>query len=133
MILRKAHHKGLRAKGKSSRSKQNTKWAAELKQWWIDNDMPQTCELRFIGCMDTFGLALCHSLKRRFITTREQYFEVCAGCVQCHKVLDERNLTFSISIKLGADRSVKSLWTTTPKSHLDFQLADPAMSNSVHL
>ncbi len=52
--------------------------------------MPSWCELGFDGCMGTFGLALCHSKKRRYVYTKEDYFEVVAGCVKCHEFLDNR-------------------------------------------
>jgi len=73
---------------KSTRSRQTAKWHHELIRWWVLNDMPRTCELRYAGCMGRFGLALAHSLKRREIHTREQYFEVVAACQKCHERLD---------------------------------------------
>lgn len=72
----------------NARTKQHRQWAKELKEWWVERGYPRYCELGFEGCMGTFGLALCHSKKRRFIYTKEDYWEVCAGCVKCHEVLD---------------------------------------------
>ena len=69
-----------KSKRQSTRSKQNAKWAVELKQWWIDNDMPQICEL----CGGTFGIAFAHSKKRRFILDRETYWTVALLCQSCH-------------------------------------------------
>lgn len=56
------------------------KWHKELIAWWVENDMPQYCEL----CGDTFGLSLAHSRKRRLIDTKELYFEVAALCQTHH-------------------------------------------------
>jgi hypothetical protein len=38
--------------------------------------------------MGTFGGALAHSEKRRYILTREQYFEVVYACQKCHDHMD---------------------------------------------
>lgn len=71
-------------------SKKHRAWDRELKAEWVRLGRPQYCEIRFEGCMGAFGLALCHSMKRRFIQTKEQYWEVVAGCVKCHQTLDEK-------------------------------------------
>lgn len=99
MIERKPHHKKLThspskrtgkrmsAGGKSTRSVQNREWDAELKAWFGTLGI-DSCEIRFAGCMGRFGLALCHSKKRRYVLTKADYFEVCAGCVKCHEQMD---------------------------------------------
>lgn len=80
--------KPLNRRGKSTRSGQTRKWDEELKEWWVANNMPRYCEIRLLGCMGTFGGALAHSEKRRYILTREQYFEVVFACQKCHEYLD---------------------------------------------
>lgn len=75
-------------KGNSNRTVERTKWAEELALWWAINTMPTTCEVRFDGCMGKFGAALAHSKKRRYIYTRDDYFEVVCACVKCHETLD---------------------------------------------
>lgn len=80
--------KPLNRRGKSTRSGQTRQWDAELKEWWVANDMPRYCEIRLPGCMGTFGGALAHSEKRRYILTREQYFEVVFACQKCHDHID---------------------------------------------
>lgn len=66
--------------GKSTRSKQNRQWTQDLREWWIASGLPQRCEI----CGGTFGLALAHSKKRRFILTKEDFFECAALCQTCH-------------------------------------------------
>lgn len=73
----------------STRAAERRQWARELKAWFATLGI-ESCEVRFEGCMRTFGGALAHSLKRRFIHTREQYFEVCYACQFCHEILDNR-------------------------------------------
>jgi hypothetical protein len=79
----------LRQQGTSKRSLERRAWARELKTWFATLGI-ESCEVRFEGCMRTFGGALAHSLKRRFINTREQYFEVCYACQFCHDILDNK-------------------------------------------
>lgn len=74
--------------GKSNRSTERRRWDKELKEWWKNEVGIFVCELRYAGCMNDFGFALCHSKRRRFIKTREDYFEVVGGCVFCHNILD---------------------------------------------
>lgn len=40
------------------------------------------------GCNSTFGIAPAHSLKRRFILTKEQYFEAAYLCQPHHEELE---------------------------------------------
>jgi len=47
-----------------------------------------SCEFGYDGCMQTFGQALAHSRKRRYITSKEQYWEVGLACQKCHEHLD---------------------------------------------
>jgi len=42
------------------------------------------CEI----CGDTFGQALAHSKKRRYIYTKEDYFTVCLLCQKCHTKIE---------------------------------------------
>lgn len=65
----------------NQRTKDHRRWHKELVTWWAENDMPYHCE----RCGGTFGLAFAHSRKRRFIDTRELYFEVAALCQKCHQ------------------------------------------------
>ncbi len=39
-------------------------------------------------CGGSFGLALAHSKKRRFIDTKELYFTVAYLCQQCHHFVE---------------------------------------------
>lgn len=73
----------------NARKKQHNAWDRELKQEWHERGQ-NGCEFRYEGCMGTFGQALAHSRKRRYITSKEQYWEVGLACVQCHKKLDEQ-------------------------------------------
>jgi hypothetical protein len=41
------------------------------------------------GCFGTYGLSVAHSKKRRFIRTKEEFFQVIAACQFCHQQLDE--------------------------------------------
>lgn len=86
MIPRK--HKPLRRAGQSSRSAELRAWDRELKAYWIEQLLPTYCELRLDGCMGTFGIALAHSKKRRFIDTRQLYFTVAALCQKCHEFIE---------------------------------------------
>lgn len=109
VLPRKPHHKGFKPRkpmqralpgdqsgkarkplnrvGKSSRSKQTAAWDRELKLEWAGKGIT-SCEVRLEGCMGTFGLALAHSKKRRFILTKEDYWSVVAACQKCHDRLD---------------------------------------------
>lgn len=73
--------------GKSTRGQQHRDWHRELMAEWVGKGI-SSCEFHYHGCMRTFGLALAHSRKRRFITSKEQYWEVGLACVKCHEVLD---------------------------------------------
>lgn len=74
--------------GKSNRSRERRQWAKELSEYWQAKGTIDYCELRLPGCVGTFGLAPAHSLDRRYIHTREQYFEVLALCQKCHWIVD---------------------------------------------
>lgn len=71
-----------------STAKQRRRWHLMLKAQWQGKEIT-TCEVRFDGCVGSFGLAPAHSRKRRLIETREQYFEVVAACQKCHEILDQ--------------------------------------------
>lgn len=73
----------------SKRANQNRKWEATLKREWATKGI-NYCELRFPDCMGTFGLALAHSKKRRYIYTKSDYWSVVLACQKCHEVLDLR-------------------------------------------
>lgn len=70
-------------------SKRHAKWHRELADYWKANPITY-CEIRFDGCFGTYGLAPAHSRKRREIENKEQYFEVVAACLFCHRRLDEQ-------------------------------------------
>lgn len=73
--------------GKSNRSKLKYAWHKELHAEWQSKGI-NSCEFGYDGCMRTFGNSLAHSKKRRFITTREDYWEVGLACQKCHEYLD---------------------------------------------
>lgn len=73
----------------NARKKQHNAWHRELMAEWQSKGI-NSCEFRYDGCMQTFGQALAHSRKRRFITSKSEYWEVGLACIQCHKQLDER-------------------------------------------
>lgn len=54
-----------------------------LAKQWAANPI-EYCELRFPGCVGTYGLAPAHSRDRRDIKTRDEFFEVVAACEKCH-------------------------------------------------
>lgn len=64
-------------------AKKHRSWDRQLKEAWRKLEI-RNCEL----CGGTFGLALAHSKKRRFIQTREDYFEVALLCQSCHDNLE---------------------------------------------
>ena len=72
-----------------STAKQRRSWHRELSDHWKRREIT-TCEVRFPGCWQTYGLAPAHSRKRRHIENKEQYFEVVAACQFCHRQLDEQ-------------------------------------------
>ncbi len=67
----------------NNRTKQNRKWDRELKAEWASKGIDR-CE----QCFGTFGLSLAHSKKRRFIYTREDYWEVALLCQLCHENIE---------------------------------------------
>jgi len=67
----------------SNRSRERASWHRALLKEWATKGIDR-CEI----CGGTFGLALAHSLKRRFITTREQYFEVALLDQKCHERIE---------------------------------------------
>ena len=68
----------------NARTKQHRAWHRQLMAEW--NARGQNgCEI----CGDTFGQALAHSKKRRFIYTKEDYWTVALLCQKCHRGLDE--------------------------------------------
>ena len=81
--------KPMRVRGASTRSKQVAAWHKELHAEWQLKGINH-CEFGYDKCMRTFGLALAHSKKRRFITDKEAYWEVGLACQVCHDELDLR-------------------------------------------
>ncbi len=79
--------KSMNKRGKSTRSTERQKWHKELLADWQSKGI-NSCEFNYDGCMQTFGQALAHSKKRRFITTKEDYEEVGLACIKCHEKLD---------------------------------------------
>ncbi len=73
----------------NARYKERKRWQRELSQHWQQNPITY-CEVRLDGCFGTYGLAPAHSRKRREIENKEQYFEVVAACLNCHRKLDEQ-------------------------------------------
>lgn len=73
----------------SNRSKIRAAWQRELSAYWQQRGMPNYCEARLPGCINLY-LSPAHSRKRREIETREQYFEICWACENCHRKLDEQ-------------------------------------------
>ena len=67
----------------NSRTKQHRAWHRELMAEWQTKGI-NSCEI----CGDTFGQALAHSKKRRFIYTKEDYFTVCLLCQKCHTKIE---------------------------------------------
>lgn len=67
----------------NARTKQHKAWDRELKREWHARGQ-NGCEL----CGDTFGQALAHSRKRRFIDTKELYWEVALLCHTCHERIE---------------------------------------------
>jgi hypothetical protein len=47
-----------------------------------------SCEIRNEGCLGSFTLGLAHSLRRRFINTKEQLYETILACQKCHEYID---------------------------------------------
>lgn len=79
----------MRTYGKSNRSKERRRWQRELAAYWKASPISY-CEARLSGCVGSFGLSPAHSKKRRFIRTKEDYFEVVAACQNCHQQLDQK-------------------------------------------
>jgi hypothetical protein len=77
------------ARPMNARTRERSKWRRELSAYWQQNPIT-TCEVRFKGCWGTYGLAPAHSRKRRKIESKDQYFEVVAACLYCHRKLDEQ-------------------------------------------
>lgn len=73
----------------TSRKRLHNNWQRELSQYWQQRPI-EYCEVRLEGCFGTFGLAPAHSRKRREIETKDQFFEVVAACLNCHRKLDEQ-------------------------------------------
>ena len=71
-------------------SKKHQAWARALSKYWQERGTIDFCEFRFEGCFGTYGLHPAHSLKRRKIRTREEFFEVGAACGYCGSYLDEK-------------------------------------------
>ena len=63
----------------NARKKQHNAWHRELMAEWHERGQ-NGCEI----CGDTFGQALAHSKKRRFIDTKELYWTVALLCQACH-------------------------------------------------
>lgn len=74
----------------NARTKERQRWHRELSAYWQEKGPIEYCEFRFPGCFGTYGLAPAHSKKRRFIDSKEEYFEVAAACLHCHRELDEK-------------------------------------------
>lgn len=70
-------------------AKRHRAWHRELAARWAANPITY-CEVRLPGCFGTYGLHPAHSLKRRFIDSKEKYFEVVAACNFCGSYLDEK-------------------------------------------
>jgi hypothetical protein len=71
------------------RKRLHNKWQRELSAYWQQNPITY-CEVRLKGCFGTYGLAPAHSKKRYDIKTKEEFFQVVAACLSCHRVLDEQ-------------------------------------------
>lgn len=69
-------------------SKKHRPWARELSQYWQKRGVIEFCEVRFPGCVGTYGLAPAHSKDRGDIHDKETFFEVVAACSECHFHLD---------------------------------------------
>lgn len=80
-------------------AKKHQAWHRELSRHWQANPISY-CEIRFDGCFGTYGLAPAHSRKRRLIENKEQYFEVVAACLHCHRILDEKMSHEAMEIKV---------------------------------
>lgn len=70
-------------------ARRHRSWHRELAAKWSANPI-EFCEVRLDGCFGTYGLHPAHSLKRRFIDTKEKFFEVVAACGYCGAYLDEK-------------------------------------------
>lgn len=68
-------------------SKKHKPWHKALAAKWKAQPI-EYCEVRFNECVGRYGLAPAHSLDRRDIHTKEQFFEVVAACEKCHWKLD---------------------------------------------
>jgi hypothetical protein len=79
--------KGLSPIGKNTRGQQHRDWSKELHADFSKLNI-HSCEVRHEKCMPTFGLGLAHSRKRRYISSKEQFWEVVLACVKCHEWLD---------------------------------------------
>lgn len=61
-----------------------------------ENGIITSCELRFPGCMGTFGIAPAHKRPRIFYRTVEElsdFKNYVWACVHCHQILDDRTKT----------------------------------------
>lgn len=68
-------------------SKKHRPWHRQLADHWKYQPIEYR-ELRFTGCVGRYGLAPAHSKDRRDIHTKEDFFQVVAGCSECHWKLD---------------------------------------------
>lgn len=69
----------------NNRAKQHRKWHRELKQYLMGDLNIDYCE----SCGTSYKLSIMHSMKKRYIQTREDYFEAAIVCLPEHQSYDE--------------------------------------------
>lgn len=84
--IEQKQRKPMRARGSSNRSKERASWQRKMIAKWGYGERCEALE----GCSSTFGIANAHRLKKRFITTEDEYVNGRAHlCQHHHQALDE--------------------------------------------
>ena len=66
-------------------SNKHRAWDRELKRHLFETLGIEWCE----SCGTSYGLTVMHSMKRRFIQTKEDYFQAAVVCLREHQSYDE--------------------------------------------
>lgn len=103
MLKRKPSHKRLQPRGKSNRSKERQAWQREMLETYQHITWCEWLE----GCGSTFGLAHAHRVKKRYITTREEWLNIARLCQTHHDLLEhgDKQVMYDVVTEIIANRT----------------------------
>ena len=61
-----------------------------LVRMFVEQGLPEVCEIKLEGCQRTWALSWAHSKKGRDIVTEDDWEEAALSCQHCHFELDNR-------------------------------------------